>query len=89
MSAEHQQNGGIPSWDTWANHMTDEQRNYEQYRLVYSLDCRTRDLEDRVKNLEDERSSRFVRDISIQAGSGFLGGLAGLYSLIKLFRPFS
>jgi len=88
MAEEHQQNGGIPSWDTWINQMTQEQRDYEQYRLVYSLHCRTQNHEGRLKSLEDERSTRFLRDISIQAGSGFLGGLAGIYALIRLFNPF-
>lgn len=82
MAEEHQQNGGIPSWDTWINQMTDEQREYEKYRQMYSLHCR-------VSALEEKDKTRFVRDLGIQAGSGFLGGLAGLYSLIKLFRPFS
>lgn len=87
MANEHQQNGGIPSWDTWSSQMTEEQRRYEQYRMMYSLHCRAYSLENRVDDLEDERRSRFVRDISIQAGSGFLGGLAGLYSFIKIFNP--
>lgn len=87
MSAEHQQNGGIPSWDTWANHMSDEQRKYEQYRMMYSLHCRARDLEGRVNELEEDRVPRMIRDLSVQAGSGFLGGLAGVYTFLKLFNP--
>ncbi len=81
-------NGGFPNWETWINQMSEDQREYEKYRVMYALLCRQSETERRIQALEEARKPRMIRDLSIQAGSGFLGGLVGVYSFLRLFNPF-
>ena len=60
---------GLPNWETWSQNMTEEQRRYELYRHVYSIDCRLAKLERRP-----------IWDKALAFGGGLIGGAVAVFA---------
>jgi hypothetical protein len=62
-----QQVNGLPTWETWSQNMTDEQRRYEMFRLLYSISCRV-----------DKLERRPMWDKALAFTGGLIGGFAAV-----------
>ena len=65
---------GLPTWEEW-NNLTEDQRNYEQHRVLINLDGRLKVVE-----------KRKLRDTAAATGAGFVAGLGGLLGLKWLMK---
>jgi len=67
---------GLPDWETWSQIMSEEQRRYEEYRLLYSVHSRVERLE-----------ARRIYNTFVQFAGGVVGGFAavGAYILMTGF----
>ena len=68
-------NGSMPSWEEWNGQLTEEQRQYSQYKILESLDTRLRDLEKKP-----------IKNIVIQLFGSFMGGVTVLIIYFSFFK---